>query len=224
MPDGRAELRRRLETLVDGIVDSLGAANAGRETALRSCRRTIQLAGSSIKAVHRLDADDARRLVGECEDELRKAQRALDGFPSVQHAGFLHDAEKEFVEARVTIALVGGAEVPSPDELEVDPSAWMRGVAEAASELRRHLLDRLRDGDLARAGELLDLMDEVYDALMVVDFPDALTGGLRRTLDALRAVLERSRGDLTASVVQDRLRRAIESGGGQGSKGAGPPG
>jgi translin len=97
----------------------------------------------------------------------------------------------------------------------------MKGVAEAASELRRHLLDRLREGELGRASDLLDLMDECYDALMVVDFPDALTGGLRRTLDALRAVLERSRGDLTSSVVQARLQRAIEE---QGSKDARPPG
>jgi translin len=221
----------RLESVVGEITAELGAANAGRETALRSCRRAIQLAGSSIKAVHRLEREKAADLADQCEVEIRAAQAALTGFPALQHAGFLHDAEKEYVEARVTTALVDGLEVPSPRDLEVEPAAWMKGVAEAASELRRHLLDRLRDGDLERASDLLDLMDESYDALMVVDFPDALTGGLRRTLDALRAVLERSRGDLTASVVQSRLQRAIEEHGleeheleEQGSKDGRPPG
>ena len=87
----------------------------------------------------------------------------------------------------------------------------MRGLAEAASELRRHLLDRLRDGDLEQGEQLLARMDDVYDALVVVDVPDALTGGLRRTLDALRAVLERTRGDVTTTVLQVRLQRALEA-------------
>jgi translin len=129
----------------------------------------------------------------------------------VTHAGFLHDAEKEYVEARAVAALVAGAPVPGPRDLGVSPTAWMRGVAEAASELRRHLLDRLREGDLDRGETLLAAMDGVYAALVVVDYPDALTNGLRRTLDALRAVLERSRGDVTTTALQTRLQRAIEA-------------
>ena len=207
-------LRDRLDSLVGDVVDTLRVANAARESALPACRRAVQLAGSSIKAVHRLKFDEARSLSGECESMLRDAQGALDGQPGLQHAGFLHDAEKEFVESRVVIALVSGQPVPSADELEVEAAAWMKGLAEAASEMRRHLLDRLRAGELDRAEELFALMEEVYDALMVVDFPDALTGGLRRTLDALRAVLERSRGDLTTTAVQARLAEAIGRGSG----------
>ncbi len=132
------------------------------------------------------------------------------------HAGFLHDAEKEVVEARLTAALVAARPLPDAAALAVDPTSWMRGLAEAASELRRHLLDRLRDGEVDRAEALLAAMDEVYGALVTVDYPDALTSGLRRTLDALRSVLERSRGDVTTTVLQTRLQRAIEatSGGG----------
>ena len=104
--------------------------------------------------------------------------------------------------------------MPGPADLGVGPTAWMRGLAEAASELRRHLLDRLREGDLERGEALLGAMDDVYGALVVVDYPDAVTNGLRRTLDALRAVLERSRGDVTTTVLQTRLQRAIEAAGG----------
>ena len=137
----------------------------------------------------------------------------MTGFPQVAHAGFLNDAEKEMVEAVLTARLIRGEPLLGPDELRVDPTAWMKGLAEAASELRRHLLDRLRAGELERGQELLGLMDDVYDALVVVDYPDALTSGLRRTLDALRAVLERTRGDVTTTVLQTRLQRAIEDAG-----------
>jgi translin len=195
---------------VEAIQDELDAANRAREVGLSACRRVIRASGSSIRAVHRLDDAEAGRLAGEAEAALREAQEALVPYPVLQFAGFLHDAEKEYVEARVTAALVAGDPVPAPLELHVDPTSWMKGIAEAASELRRHLLDRLRGGDLAKGEDLLAAMDDVYDALVVVDYPDALTLGLRRTLDALRAVLERTRGDVTTTVLQSRLRAAIE--------------
>ena len=157
------------------------------------------------------DPDEAARLAKESEEELRRAQAVLAPFPAVANAGFLHDAEKEYVEARTVAALIGNLPVPTHQDLGVAGPAWMRGLAEAASELRRHLLDRLRDGQLERSEALLGAMEDVYDALVVIDYPDALTNGLRRTLDALRAVLERSRGDVTTTVLQTRLQRAIEN-------------
>ena len=131
--------------------------------------------------------------------------------PAVAHAGFLHDAEKEYAEARFTMSFIAGAPLPTPAVRGVAGPSWLRGLAEAASELRRHALDRLRAGDLERAEELLGFMDAVYDSLMTVDFPDAMTGGLRRTVDALRAVTERTRGDVTTTAVQARLQRALEN-------------
>ncbi|HEY8545272.1 MAG TPA: hypothetical protein VIL36_09505 [Acidimicrobiales bacterium] len=208
--------RAELVAHVEGICQNLDRANQAREAALPACRRVIRAAGSSIRAVHRQDPAAASELAAESESELRYAQQVLADFPAVAHAGFLHDAEKEYVEARAVAALVAEAAVPGPDDLGVSPSAWMRGLAEAASELRRYLLDRLRSGDLEQAERLLAAMDDVYDALVVVDYPDALTNGLRRTLDALRAVLERTRGDVTTTVLQVRLQRAVESGGPSG--------
>jgi translin len=128
----------------------------------------------------------------------------------VAHAGFLHDAEKEYAEAVLTAALVNGDAVPDYRELDVGLPAWLNGLAEAASELRRHLLDRLRLGETAVAERLLSVMEDVYEALVVVDYPDAVTGGLRRTADALRAVLERTRSDVTTTLLQVRLQTALE--------------
>lgn len=207
----RERIQTELKDIVDPIRGSLDAAHAAREQGLPACRRAIRAAGSSIRAVHRLQFERAAELADESEAAIREAQAVLAPFPQVASAGFLSDAEKEFVEARMTAVLVGGQKIPSPEDLAVSPVSWVKGLAEAASELRRHLLDRLRAGELDRGQELLGVMDDVYDALVVIDYPDALTGGLRRTLDALRAVLERTRGDVTTTVLQTRLQRAIES-------------
>ncbi|MFN0090783.1 MAG: haloacid dehalogenase [Acidimicrobiales bacterium] len=208
-PD-RPALRDLLHVEVAAVVAALGEANRAREVALPACRRVIRASGSSIRAVHRLDFERARELAAEAAEALAEAQHALAAHPELAWAGFLHDAEKEYAEARLVAALVTGAQPPTAADLAIDSRSWMKGLAEAASELRRHLLDRLREGDLGRGEELLGVMDDAYDALVVVDFPDALTAGLRRTLDALRAVLERTRGDVTLTVLQTRLQRTIE--------------
>jgi translin len=205
-----ADFHDQLAEAVVVIAADLTATNEAREAALPACRRVIRSAGSAIRAVHRLEPERADALVAEAEQSLREAQMAVSPYPSVAFAGFLHDAEKEYAEARFTIAFIAGQPLPLPDGLGVAGPAWLKGLAEAASELRRHALDRLRDGDLAQAESLLGVMDDVYDALMTIDFPDAITSGLRRTVDALRAVTERTRGDITTTAVQDRLQRALD--------------
>jgi translin len=188
----------------------LDAANTARETAIPACRRAIRACGSSIRAIHRLDPGAAAELAGEAEEALREAQEALRPFPALAASGPLHDAEKEYTEARLTAALTTGAPLASFEDLGVGAGAWLGGMAEAATELRRHLLDRLREGHLERAAALLAAMDDAYALLVTFDYPDAVTGGLRRQVDALRAVLERTRGDLTTSVLQSRLQATIE--------------
>lgn len=177
--------------------------------ALAACRRTIRACGSSIRAVHLLRPEDALRLADEAGGALREAQEALAPFPSLVGSGPLHDAAKEYAEARLTAAMVSDAPLPSANDLGVSSAAWLNGLAEAASELRRHLLDRLRHGDLSHGEVLLATMDEAYGLLVTMDYPDAVSGGLRRTTDALRAVLERTRGDLTVTLIQSRLQTAL---------------
>jgi translin len=191
--------------------EQLRAAHRAREEALTKCRETIQACGSAIRAVHRLQPDDAARRTADAEAALRRAQDVLVPFPALAAAGFIHDAEKEYVEARMTAALVDATPLADAASLGVGVAAWLNGLAEAASELRRHLLDRLRAGETDRAEALLESMEDVYDLLVTVDYPDAITGGLRRTTDALRAVLERSRSDVTTTVIQADLRRALEA-------------
>jgi translin len=201
--------RQELADLASSMRADLNAVNGAREVALAACRRTIRACGSSIRAVHRLEVQRAEGLAEEARAALREAQIAVRPHPAVGFAGFVHDAEKEYAEAVLTAALVAGRPLPSHDEVGVGIPAWLNGLAEAASELRRHLLDRLREGQLALAERLLGDMEDVYDLLVTIDYPDAVTAGLRRTADALRAVLERTRSDLTTSILQARLQAAI---------------
>ena len=208
---GAGARRADLLGLGDGARSELEAAHRGREEALARCRETIRACGLAIRAVHRLHPEEVAARVAEAEASLRRAQSALGPFPRLAAAGFLHDAEKEYAEARLTDALVTGEPLPDHAELGVGLAAWLNGLAEAASELRRHLLDRLRGGDAERGEQLLGLMEDVYGLLVTIEYPDAITGGLRRATDALRAVLERSRADVTTTVLQSRLQRAIEA-------------
>ncbi len=205
------ERTAELANLGDEARRHLEASHQAREAALASCRETIRACGLAIRAIHRLRPGDAQARVDEADQSLRRAQQVLAPFPRLAAAGFLHDAEKELAEARLTSALVAGEPLPGPAELDVGLAAWLNGMAEAASELRRHLLDRLRAGETARGEELLGAMEDVYDMLVTIEYPDAITGGLRRATDALRAVVERSRADVTTTVLQTTLQKAIET-------------
>lgn len=182
-----------------------------REVTIAASRKAIQACAKSIRATHRGEYEIAEELATEARDHLTEADEALVGHPDVRTTGPLYDAKKELAEAWLTLALVRDRELPDPDELKIDIAPYCNGLAEAASELRRQLLDRLRSGDMSRAETLMGAMDDIYSLLVTIDYPDGVTGGLRRTTDALRAVLERTRGDLTTAMVAARLQGAIES-------------
>jgi len=183
-----------------------------REVTLSASRRAIRSCASAIRAVHRHEFDAARGLIAEAGAFLAQAEAALDGHGDVRHGGFLRDAQKEFAEANLTLAFVAGEPMPGPDALDVGVPAYLNGMAEVASELRRQALDCLRRDEPDRAEGLLAIMDDVYGLLVTVDYPEALTGGLRRSTDALRAVVERTRGDVTNALVAARVRDAFEDG------------
>jgi translin len=182
-----------------------------REITISASRRAIQACAASIRATHRREYDNAEQLAREAREHIAEADEALIGHPDVRTNGPLNDAKKELAEAWLTLALVRDQSLPGPDELKIDIAPYCNGLAEAASELRRQLLDQLRAGDMSRAETLMGAMDDIYSLLVTIDYPDGVTGGLRRTTDALRAVLERTRGDITTATVAARLQSAITS-------------
>jgi len=200
---------KELSAIGARIIERFEAVNISRDRALNEGRQIIRLSANAIRAVHRAEFDDATALLTEAETLLAALVEHLAPYPNLYWQGYVQDAMKEYAEARLTIAMVTGAPLPAPDELRIEDAPYLNALAEAASELRREVLDALRHGQTDRAEQLLAMMDTAYDLLVTVDFPDGITGGLRRTTDQFRAVLERTRNDLTLTLTQDRLERAL---------------
>jgi translin len=198
-----------LQNTTAAILDRFDILSAARDRALTEGRQIVRLSANTVRAVHRGELAEAAALLAEAKALLSALIEHLAPYPSIYWAGYVQDAMKEFAEANLTLAVVGGERIPGPDDLGVEDAPYLNALAESASELRREVLDRLRADELERAEHLLAVMDDVYDVLITVDFPDAITGGLRRTTDQLRAVLERTRGDLTVTLTQKRLQRSL---------------
>jgi translin len=189
-----------LDSISNQARQDLSARDAAREKLLPLCRDVIRCSSNAIRAVHRQDYQQAGELLNSARGNLTAAEKAANGFNELSSTGAIRDAQKEFSEANITLALVTGKPLPGPRELNVDTAAYLNGMGEAAGELRRYMLDAMRKGDLSRGEELLTMMDDIYSFLVTVDFPDAITGGLRRTTDMVRGVLERTRSDLTLAM------------------------
>jgi translin len=199
-----------LSALEDVARAELDAKFAAREVALSTSRKLIRTSANAIRALHRGEADRAEELMAEGASLLAAAKEACRDHPDIFHAGFVSDAAKEYAEARLTAALSNDIALPLPGELGVEVAPYLNGLGEAVGELRRRLLDLLRQGEIDAAETTLTAMVEVLDLLASLDYPDGMTGGLRRTTDVARALIERSRADLTTTVVQERLRHDLQ--------------
>ncbi len=195
--------------IVANCIDRLTVRHRAREQALTVSREVIRFSANAIRAVHREQFSEARGLIDQAGERLKDTDHIRQESPEIYYAGFLADARKEFTEANVTLAVISGGSIPHPEELEVDAADYLNGIAEVIGELRRYILDALRRDSVDRCEELMAVMDEIYGILVTVDFPEAVTSGLRRSTDAMRGVLERTRGDLTLSLRQRRLEMRL---------------
>jgi len=202
-------LTDNLESIAERIRLTLSAKDKAREKVLPLCREVIRHCSQAIRAVHRQEFVQAKELLQSARNLLDEAKQTFTAYSELSNTGFIRDAQKEFAEGNITLALVTGKQPPTPDELGINPAAYLNGLGEAVGELRRYLLDSMRRGDLSRGEELLSAMDDIYNILVTMDFPDAITGGLRRTTDMVRGVLERTRSDLTLVLRQKELEDKI---------------
>ena len=197
-----------VETWARGELDR---KNAAREQALRWSRELVRTCANSIRAIHRRELAEADRLLAEANALNAQICTVLAEMGDLYWTGYVQDAQKELVEAHSTYALVMGDALPDPTKLGIAPAAFLNGLAEAVGELRRYLLDRLRRGEVDGCERLLGAMDDIYSLLVTLDYPDALTGGLRRTTDSTRGILEKTRGDLTLALRQEALVEALQA-------------
>lgn len=199
--DGASEqIRNRLDRRMDA-----------RERALPASRRAIRSCANAIRALHRGELDLAHRLMDEAKEAIEEGLEVVRDHPDIRYAGYLQDAQKEYAEARVTETIVtSNAHVPTPEELGVEDAPYLNGIAEAIGEGRRHVLDLLRERRVDEGDAVLAAMEDMYALLVTIDYPDALTGNLRRSTDVARSLIEKTRGDLSVARVSQDVHDALD--------------
>ncbi|QPC82316.1 haloacid dehalogenase [Phototrophicus methaneseepsis] len=200
-----------LNDIADSIRTDFTEKNEARDKAIALSRELIRYCSQTIRAIHRREWDRADEQMAEVDNKAAELRAVVLPYPELYHTGYTQDGFKEMVEAHATYAIIKDGPLTMPKTLQVESSTYLLGLAEAATELRRFILDILRreHGDMDEAERLLTWMDDIYDQLVTFDFPDALTHGLRRQTDIVRSVLERTRGDMTQSIRQQRMQEAL---------------
>ncbi len=199
----------KLENITDQIRQNFDARTAARDRALAQARQLTRACSLAIRAVHRDESDVMQEHLDEARKLAESLKSDLAGYPDLLYAGYTQDALKEFVEANVTCALIQNLALQTPEELGVAGFTYLNGLAEVIGELRRRTLDILRHGYSQEAERLLGIMDDIYSVLVTIDYPDAITNGLRRQTDLARGIIEKTRGDITFSLRGEHLEQAI---------------
>ena len=198
-----------LDQIAERIRFNFTTKNDKRDAALERSRALIRHCANSIRATHRDERSLAREHIAAAKEIVAAIRADLKEFPDLYYTGYTQDGLKEFAEANIVYALVGNEPLPEPEAIGVEYAAYLNGLGEAAGELRRRCLDIIRHAHSDEAERLLEAMDDIYSLLVTVDYPDAITGGLRRTTDMVRGVTERTRGDITTSLRQYQLQEAL---------------
>jgi translin len=202
--------KNNLEQIAEDIRQELSATDASREKILPLCRESIRHSAESIRAMHRHEYDKAQESLNTVRTLLTEARQVVTECEELYYTGYMSDAQKEYSEASVLLALITEKPLPSHTDLQVSAAAYLNGIGETVGELRRYLLDAMRKGDTSSGESILNKMDDIYNILVTMDFPDALTHGLRRTTDLVRGILEKTRGDLTLAIREDYLQKKLE--------------
>lgn len=201
---------QHIEEIAERIRQSFDATTQARDQALAQTRLITRHCAHAIRAIHRDEQARAQENLAKAQELVQSLQSGLARYPDLYYAGYAQDALKEYAEANIVYALLQDGHLPEPEALGLDYAPYLQGLAEATGELRRHCLDLLRHGQTQEAEQLLGYMDDIYAILITMDYPDAVTGGLRRLTDIVRAITERTRGDLTVSLRQAQLEQSLQ--------------
>jgi translin len=197
------------EELSSRIRDSFERQNKIRDEALTQSRNLTRHSAHAIRAIHRNDADMAHEHLKQADKLAQALREGLSDDPGLYFSGYAQDALKEYCEAHLTVAVILGLDWPSPEDLQVPYATYLNGLSEVIGELRRRIMDLIREGYSHEVERLLDVMDDIYAQLVTMDFPDALTYGLRRRTDIARSIIERTQADVTISYRQQQLEKRL---------------
>jgi translin len=199
----------KLADIAEGIHQAFEARTKARDHALSQARTLTRHCANAIRSVHRNEFKAAEDQLNLASKIVISLQSELTDFPDLYYAGYTQDAFKEYAEASIVYALINEKHLPTPQELKLENPAYLNGLAESVGEFRRRCLDILRQGYSQEAERLLQHMDDIYAILITMDYPNAITGGIRRQTDIARSIIERTRGDITLSLRQEHLEASM---------------
>ena len=201
-----------LNTNIETVRNLLNETFNLRETALKLSRETIRFCANSIRASHRREFDKAEELLTEAKNRVFQVKEALkDKAPEIYYTGYVMDAQKEYGEAVLTNAIIRDIELPSHTEIGIEPAVYLNSLCEAAGESRRYALDEMRNNNFDNVERILTVMDDIYCMLITVDYPDAITLGLKRHTDMVRNILDKTRSEITLIKHQNELKDSINA-------------
>ena len=202
---------RSLDGMAEVLIEEFDRKNAAREESFRLCRLAIRSSSRAIRSVHRGQLEDAETFLAEVCTMLNRVKTLLKDYPDVRYAGFFDDAEQEYAEAKIIYSIIVEHNILIPEEIGVEPVNYLSGMGDVTGELRRHILDLIRQGKPEEGEYYLEIMDEIFHMLMLFDYPDAITRGLRKKSDLARSMIERTRGDLTNAMEIRKVEMLLRS-------------
>ncbi|AKB69819.1 translin family protein [Methanosarcina mazei] len=204
-----------LEEISSHIRENLEVKDRIREDGLKISREIVRECRTASFALHGKDFEKAGKSIEAAGNSLKKLVARFEGHADIYHAGFVEHAQQEYSEVAVLYRLLKDEgktqDFPSPDELGVEYAAYLNGLGDVVGELRRHILDLIRAEAFEKAEVFLGIMENIHATLMEFDYPDAITGGLRRKTDVSRSLIEKTRGDVVNSIQQKKLEVAMKS-------------
>ncbi len=200
-----------IKNIIEHIREELEEKDKAREQGITLSREVVRNCRVAMQHVHKMELERAYSMIQTARENVEKMRSVLEDQPDLYYTGFVEHAQQEFTECSVIYALVSGKGIPQPEELKVEPVAYLNGLGDVGGEIKRHILDLIRNGMLDDGERYLNIMEELHTGLMLFDYPDAMTHGLRAKTDRLRLLLEIARGELTAAVRQQKLEMAMQA-------------
>ena len=200
-----------MKTVLKKVKAQLTKKDAVREKAHEDMRRATSLSKQAILLVHQKRLEDANKTVTDAKNIIAGLQALAVECPEIVYCGGFSAALQEYSEANIFLKLVEDAGFVSPEEINVPSTDYVLGLADVIGEFRRLALDALREGNVKKGEECLEIMDEIFIELMALDEAYMLVPGLRRKSDIARRIIETTRGDITQEVrrksLEDYLKR-----------------
>ena len=200
-----------LESNLNNLSITFDKLNDIREQSLAISREIVRECSKSIRNIHRNDVSSAKEHMESAQNKIEKLKNICSDISEISYAGYVLDAEREFVEAVLFYNFDVNGYIEPYKKFNVHPSSYIQGIGDTIGEWRRKALDYLRNLDIKKAETYLEIMEEGMGILNELDYPDALTGGLRRYADNARSIIERTRSDITNAFINEALRKDISN-------------